>query len=59
MRTTFFLTGLVAALAGSANSLKLAGETAADVITASTADVPAEIDAAAYLEASNEKNEEK
>lgn len=55
MRTTFFLTGLVAALVGSVNSLKLAGETAADVITASTADVPAQIDAAALLEIDTER----
>ena len=55
MRTTFFLTGLVAAQVGSVNSMKLAGDSAAEVISASTADLASQIDSSALLDAATDR----
>ena len=55
MRTTFFFTGLVAALLGSVNSLKLAGDSAAEVVSTSTANLASQIDAAAFLDADTDR----
>ena len=51
MRTTFF----IAALIGSVNSLNLAGDSAAGVVSATTADLASQIDAAASLDAGTDR----
>ena len=57
MRTTFFLTGLVAAHVGYVNSMKLelAGDSAAEAISASTADLASQIDSSALLDAATDR----
>ena len=41
MRTTFFLTGLVAALVGTSNALNLSGESTSDAVVATNSEAPA------------------
>ena len=57
MRTTFFLTGLVAAHVGYVNSMKLelAGDSAAEAISASTVDLASQIDSSALLDAATDR----